>query len=78
MRSPQYRDTKLLKKVAVQLKKLRGEKRSQLDVFHETRIHVGRIEAAKRKDLTLSTLSKLCKYYKVTLSEFMRSIEDSK
>jgi len=77
MRLPQYRDTKLLKKVAVQLKKLRGEKRSQLDVYHEIHIHVGRIEAAK-KNLTLSTLSKLCKFYKIKLSDFLRLVEDTK
>jgi transcriptional regulator with XRE-family HTH domain len=73
----QFRDTKLLQKVGVQLKILRGDDRTQLDVLHDTGIHVGRIETAK-KNLTLSTLSKLCKYYDVTLTKFMSSVEDSK
>jgi transcriptional regulator with XRE-family HTH domain len=71
----QLRNTKLLKNIAVVLKQLRNDlELTQDEVYDDTRIHVGRIETAKA-NLTVSTLDALCKYYKLTLSEFYKKVE---
>lgn len=72
----QIRDTKLLKKIAIVMKKLREDSGlTQEDVYNDTNIHIGRIETAKA-NLTVSTLSALCKYFKIKLSEFHKEIEN--
>ena len=72
----QLRDDKLIKKIAVVLIQLRVDKElTQEDVFDETKIHIGRIETAK-SNLTVSTLSKLCEYYKISLKEFHAKVEN--
>ncbi len=48
---------------------------TQEEVYLETGIHVGRIEAGK-SNLTVSTLHALCMYYDVTLSEFFKDFPD--
>ena len=59
----QYRDEQLLQKIALRLKGLREHKGlSQEQVFHDTEIHIARIETAKL-NISVSTLSKLCDYY---------------
>ena len=71
----QIRDTKLLKKIAIVLKQLREEKGlTQEDVYNDTNIHVGRIETANA-NLSISTLSALCKYFQINLSSFFTEIE---
>ncbi len=66
----QLRDEELLKKIALKIKQLREEKGvSQDEVYSETEIHVARIETGKN-NLSVSTLSKLCNYFKITLSDF--------
>ena len=73
--SKSRRDDILLSQVTNKLKELRKEKGvSQLRVLIDTEIHVSRIEN-KNYNLTLSTLSLLCKYYGVSLTEFFDSIE---
>ncbi len=47
---------------------------NQQDVFEDIGIHIARIEAVK-SNITVSTLAKLCKYYKISLVEFFKSIE---
>jgi len=72
----QLRDTKLLKKIAIVLKRLREEKGvTQEQVYNDTNIHIGRIETASA-NLSVSTLSALCKYFKVKLSDFHRLVEE--
>ena len=74
----QIRDTKLLQKIALVVKQLRDEKGvSQEEVYNDVNIHVGRIETAKA-NLSVSTLSALCKYFKIKLSEFHKRVEDVK
>lgn len=69
-------DTKLLKKIAIVLKELREDKGvTQQDVFNDISIHIGRIETAKG-NLSISTLSALCKYFKIKMSEFMKRVEE--
>ena len=72
----QIRDNKLLKKIAVVVKQLREEKGlSQEEVYNDTNIHVGRIETAKT-NISVSSLSALCKYFKIKLSDFMKMVEN--
>ncbi len=72
---PQIRDKKLLQKIALVIKELRNKgELSQEDVYNDTNIHIGRIETA-RANLTVSTLSTLCKYFHITLSEFHKKVE---
>ena len=71
----QIRDNKLLQKIAIVIKQLRDEKNvTQEDVYNDTNIHIGRIETAKA-NLSVSTLSALCKYFKISLSEFHKRVE---
>ena len=72
---PQIRDKKLLQKIAIVIKELRSNMElSQEDVYNDTNIHIGRIETAKA-NLSVSTLSALCKYFRITLSDFHKKVE---
>ncbi|MBO9732612.1 MAG: helix-turn-helix transcriptional regulator [Chitinophaga sp.] len=72
----QIRNNKLLKGIAAILKELREAKDvSQEEVYNDTNIHVGRIETAKANP-TVSTLSALCKYFGITLSDFHKRVEE--
>ena len=73
---PQVRDKILLKKIALIIKELRIEKNlTQESVYNDTNIHIGRIESAKA-NLSVSTLSMICKYFKISLSEFHKRVEN--
>jgi hypothetical protein len=72
---PQLRDKELLQKIALVIKELRNHAQlSQEDVYNETNIHIGRIETAK-DNLSVSTLSALCKFFKISLSDFYKKVE---
>jgi hypothetical protein len=74
----QIRDIKLLQKIAIVIKELRDSASlSQEDVYNDTNIHIGRIETA-RANLTVSSLSALCKYFKISLSDFHKKVEGLK
>jgi hypothetical protein len=74
----QFRDKKLLQKIALVIKDLRADAElNQADVYNDTNIHVGRIETAKA-NLSVSTLSALCKYFKISLSDFHKRVENLK
>ena len=71
----QIRETKLLQKIALVVKQLREDKNvSQEEVYNETNIHIGRIETS-RANVTVSTLSALCKYFQIRMSEFHKKVE---
>ena len=71
----QIRDDKLLKKIAVVIKQLREAKGvSQEEVYNDINIHIGRVETASA-NLSVSTLSALCKYFKIGLAEFFKRVE---
>jgi transcriptional regulator with XRE-family HTH domain len=71
----QLRNTKLLQNIALVIKELREAKNlTQEDVYNDTNIHIGRIETAKA-NLSVSTLSALCKYFRISLSEFHKKVE---
>ena len=57
------------------LKELREDRGvSQQEVYIETGIHIGRIEACKSNP-SVSTLSALLKYFKIKMSEFYIMVE---
>ena len=70
----QIRDQELLQQIALKLKKLREKKGvSQEQLYNDTDIHIARIETGK-VNISVSTLSKLCKYFDISLSEFFKKI----
>lgn len=73
MKQP-WRDIDLLEAIACKLKKLRAEKGvSQEAVYEDTGIHIGKIETA-RYNITVSTLSRLCRYYGIPLEKFIKEL----
>lgn len=61
-----------LLKLANKVKKLRNSKGVTQEVaLIDTGIHFGRIEQGKR-DISLTTLLKICKYFEITPSEFFK------
>ncbi len=71
----QIRNDKLLKLIALRIKKLRsGKKISQKDFYNDTNIHIARIETAKI-NLSISTLNAICEYFEITLKEFFNNLE---
>lgn len=70
----QIRDERLLNKIALRIKSLREEKGiSQEQLYNETEIHIGRIETAK-VNISVSTLSRICEYFNITLTDFFKKI----
>ena len=71
----QIRDELLLRKIADRIKNLREARdMSQEKVYNELDIHIGRIETG-RVNISVSTLSKLCEYFGLTLTEFFQGID---
>ena len=71
----QIRNQPLLKKIALRLKELRlAQNVTQEHLYNETEIHIGRIETAK-VNISVSTLSRLCKYFGISITEFFEGIE---
>ena len=79
----QYRNSDLLTGIAVVAKQLReahNPSPSQEEVMTEIKIktnisiHIGRIETAVT-NISISSLSLLCDYYNISLSEFMKKVE---
>jgi transcriptional regulator with XRE-family HTH domain len=71
----QIKDEILLHKISIRLKTLREENHlTQEQVYNETDIHIARIETAK-VNISVSTLSKLCSYFKISLTDFFKGIE---
>lgn len=63
-------DTELLWQIAETIKELRKEKGVTQEVFfHDTGIHIGRIERAQR-NISVTTLKQVCDYLGVSLEEF--------
>jgi len=71
---PQIRDEILLARIASKIKKLRKEKGVTLaDFYNDTGIHLARFESSKA-NISVSTLSKICKYFGITIPEFFKGI----
>ena len=68
------RNEKLLQTISTQLKLLREKKGlTQEDVYNDTGIHISRIETSK-VNISVSTLSALCDYFEINLSDFFKKI----
>jgi len=71
----QIRDKILLETITKKLKALRLAKGvSQEEIYNEIDIHIGRIESQK-VNITVSTLSKLCDYFEISLETFFKEIK---
>jgi transcriptional regulator with XRE-family HTH domain len=71
----QIKDIALLKQIATVLKEIRLEHTlTQNDVYYDTGIHIGRIESYK-VNLSIATLSTLCKYFEISLVDFFNKVE---
>ena len=71
----QIKDIVLLKKIATVLKEIRlANKLTQNDVYYDLGIHIGRIESYK-VNLSIVTLSNICNYFEITLTEFFKRVE---
>ena len=70
----QIRNDILLKKISERLKALREKKGvSQQEIYNDIDIHIARIEANK-VNISVSTLSKLCEYFEISLTDFFKQI----
>lgn len=68
-------DPVLLQNISTRIRQLREERNlTQRDVLTDTGILVSRIEMGKR-DVSVSTISKLCQYFGITLEEFFKGIK---
>ncbi len=69
-------DHNLLAMVASRVKELRlASKHSQESLSEEkTKLHIGRIETG-RYNITLTSISVLCKFFGITVEEFFKGIK---
>lgn len=66
----------LLKKIARRVKELREKTGlTQEEFYNDTGIHVARIETGRR-DISVSTLEKICEAFGLTFVEFFKGIKD--
>lgn len=73
--SKQRKNIILVSKIARRIKQLREEKDISQDMFYiDTDIHIARIETGK-SNITVSTLSAICDYFGISLSEFFKGIQ---
>jgi transcriptional regulator with XRE-family HTH domain len=69
-----FYDKALVDKIIIRIKKLREERDVTLQEFYnDTGIHLARIESEKR-DLPISTLKRICKYFDLPLSDFLKGL----
>jgi transcriptional regulator with XRE-family HTH domain len=74
----QFQNEVLIKRIVFCIKEIRKTKNVTLEVFYfDTGIHLARIEQGKQ-DITISTLSKICLYLDIELSDFFVLVERHK
>ena len=67
-------DEALIDKIILRIKKIREAKGVTLQEFYnDTGIHLARIESEKR-DLPISTLSRICEYFDTSMSELLKGL----
>ena len=70
----QFLNKVLIEKIVLGIKQLRKSKNITLEVFYfDTGIHLARIEQGKQ-NITISTLSQICDYFEISLSDFFKMI----
>lgn len=68
------KNQQLLNKIAKRVKALReSHNLTQEEFYHDTGINVSRIETANR-NMSVSTLDAICKYFKISLKEFFEDM----
>lgn len=74
--SKQLQNTELSQRIlAFCIKKIRKTKNMTLEAFYfDTGIHLARIEQGKQ-NITISTLSRICDYFEMNLSDFFLLVE---
>ena len=73
----QLQNIDLLKKIVSCIKQLRKSKGITLESFYfDTGIHLARIEQGKQ-NISVATLSKICEYFEIKLSDFFILVENS-
>jgi transcriptional regulator with XRE-family HTH domain len=71
---PRLRNKQLIDKVILRIKKLREQNGVTVaEFYNDTGIHLARIESLK-KDISLSTIGRICDYFDLTLHEFFKGI----
>lgn len=76
--SKQLKDKEFLRHMSVCIKQIRNEKNVTLESFYfDTGIHLARIEQGKL-NISVSTLSKICDYFSIDLSDFFKRLEEIK
>lgn len=66
----QYVDIELLFNISKRIKELRENRNVTQEIFYnDTGINIGRIERSKR-NLSVSSLKKICEYLEISLEEF--------
>ena len=72
----QYKDKELLEKIILTIKEVRKKHGVTLETFYfDTGIHLARIEQGKT-NISVSTLSKICDYFNLELSQFFSEVEN--
>lgn len=71
---PRQTDKAVIDRIVLRIKKLRESKGITLQEFYDdTGIHLARIESEKR-DLPISTLNRICKYFDTSMSELLKGL----
>ena len=74
----QYVDKALLHDIIFALKTLRARQNVTLEAFYfDTGIHLARIEQGDT-NITVSTLSQICRYFNISLKDFFALVEQLK
>ena len=74
----QYQDKELISNIISKIKKIRKDNNITLEHFYfDTGIHLARIEQGKT-NLSISTLSRICNYFGITLKDFFEDFDIDK
>jgi len=72
----QIKDEILIKKLAREIQHLRKDNNITQEVFYfDTNIHIARIEQGN-KNISLSTLKAICKYFNIKMSDLLRKMDE--
>ena len=74
----QLQNSELTNKIVLIIKQLRKSKKVTLEDFYfDTGIHLARIEQGKQ-NISVATLSKICIYLEISMSDFFELVENIK
>ena len=70
------KDKILIGRIVQRIKELRDQNNvSQRELYFNTNVSIGRIEQGK-ENIKLTTLLTICRYFNITLSDFLKDIEN--